>query len=121
MKIDDLSNYRLKMTEKHSRYYYSAEPMLVKTETSYYHLEKGTEINTSCGFLEISGYLTKDDEITGVYIKYYEGLGEYKKVDIEFGKKGQIKLTEGNPDRFRTAECVFEIVDKSEEKQNDIN
>ena len=36
MKIEDLDNYVLKITEKYMRYYYSSEAQILKNETKEY-------------------------------------------------------------------------------------
>ena len=112
MKIDDLDNYSLQFTEKYQRYYNSSEAQLIKNETTEYELKKGTEILTSCGFLEISDYITVDNEIVGVRIDYYDDNDSKKSAEITLEKDANIRLTEGSGNIYRISDCNFKIIKK---------
>ena len=112
MKIDDLENYSLQLTERYQRFYYSAEAQLIKTEVFEYDLQKGIEIPTSCGFLEITDYIMSGDDIIGVYLDTYLGGGETKRVEVTLEKEGKIRLMEGHGTVYRVSDCTFKIIKK---------
>lgn len=112
MKIDNLDNYSLQFTEKYQRYYHSSEAQLIKNETTEYELKKGTEILTSCGFLEISDYIMENDEIIGVYIDYYDDNDNKKTAKITLEKATNIRLMEGSGNIYRISDCNFKIIKK---------
>ena len=111
MKLEDLDNYSLQVTEKYQRFYYSSEAQIIKNETTEYELKKGVEIPTSCGFLQISDYLMDGDEIIGVRIDYYDSNYEIKSAKITLDQGDTIRLMEGNPDIYRISDCTFKIVE----------
>lgn len=112
MKLNDLDNYSLQVTEKYQRYYYSSEAELIKNETTEYELKKGTEIPTSCGFLEVSDYLKDGEDIIGIRIDYYDDNSNPQSAEITLEKEAHIKLMEGNGDVYRVADCTFKIIEK---------
>lgn len=112
MKISDLDNYSLQVTEKYQRFYYSSEAQLIKNETTEYELKKGTEIPTSCGFLEISDYLMDEDNIIGIRINYFDDNFESKSAEITLEQDANIKLTEGSGDIYRISDLNFKIIEK---------
>ena len=112
MILDDLDNYSLQVTEKYQRYYYSSEAQLIKNETTEYELKKGTEILTSCGFLEISDYIKDGENIIGIKINYYDDNSTLQSAEITLEKNTTIKLMEGNGDIYRISECIFKIIKK---------
>lgn len=112
MKINDLDNYSLQVTEKYQRFYYSSEAQLIKNETTEYELKKGTEIPTACGMLEISDYLMEEDNIIGVRINYYNNNFEPQSAEITLEKEANIRLMEGNEEIYRISDCTFKIIEK---------
>lgn len=112
MKLDDLDNYSLQVTEKYQRYYYSSEAQLIKNETTEYELKKDTEILTSCGFLKITDYIIVDDEIVGIRIDYYDDNDLPKSANITLEKDDNIRLSEGNGNVYRISDCNFKIIKK---------
>ncbi len=112
MKIDDLDNYSLQFTEKYQRYYHSSEAQLIKNATTEYELKKGTEILTSCGFLEISDYIIVNDQIIGIRIDYYDDNENKKSAEITLEKDANIRLTEGSGNIYRISDCNFKIIKK---------
>lgn len=112
MKLNDLDNYSLQVTEKYQRYYYSSEAQLIKNETTEYELKKGTEIPTSCGFLEITDYLKNGDDIIGIRIDYYDDNSVLQSAEITLEKTAKIRLMEGSGDIYRVSDCTFKIIEK---------
>ena len=112
MKLNDLDNYSLQVTEKYQRYYYSSEAQLIKNETTEYDLSKGTEIPTSCGFLEVSDYVMSGEEIVGIRIDYYDENSQDKSIEITLEQDGHIRLIEGSGEVYRVSDCTFKIIEK---------
>lgn len=112
MKLNDLDNYSLQVTEKYQRYYYSSEAELLRNETTEYELKKGTEIPTSCGFLEISDYLKDGEDIIGIRIDYYDNDSVLQSAEITLEKEAHIRLMEGTGEVYRVSDCTFKIIEK---------
>lgn len=112
MKIEDLDNYVLKITEKYMRYYYSAEAQILKNETTEYEISKGLQIFTSVSAITIQDYFSYGNEIYGIYVKYIDEDCYDKTVEINFDSPVTIKLITGNDDISRVSICTLEIVEK---------
>lgn len=112
MKLNDLDNFSLQVTEKYQRYYYSSEAELLKNESTEYELKKGTEIPTSCGFLEITDYIMDGNDIVGIRIDYYDDNSVLQSAEVTFEKEAHIKLMEGNGEVYRVSDCTFKIIEK---------
>lgn len=112
MKLNDLDNYSLQVTEKYQRYYYSSEAQIIKNETTEYELKKGVEIPTSCGFLEITDYLKDGEDIIGIRIDYYDDNSVLQSAEVTLEKEATIKLMEGTGNIYRVSECIFKIIEK---------
>lgn len=112
MKIDDLENYSLQITEKYMRYYYSSKAQIIKNVTTQYDLKENLEIPTSVSSIVLTSFLTTGDEIYGVYLEYYDKNSELKTVEVNFDSEIELELTIGNNDIFRTSLCTLKIVEK---------
>lgn len=112
MKIENLDNYCLRITEKYMRYYYSAEAQLIKNETTNYEIIQGLEIPTSVSPIKISNFFSMGEEIYGIYVEFINKKLELETAEITFETPITIELTEGNPDVSRTSICTLELVEK---------
>ena len=112
MNLNDLENYSVQVTEKYQRFYYSSEAQLIKNETTEYEIKKGTEILTSCGFLEITDYIINEENIIGIKINYYDVNSKLQSAEITLEKDANIRLMEGNGDIYRISDCNFKIIKK---------
>lgn len=112
MKIDDLENYSLQITEKYMRYYYSSKAQIIKNVTTQYDLKENLEIPTSVSSIVVTSFLSAGDEIYGIYLEYYDKNSELKTVELNFDSEIEIELTIGNNDIFRTSLCTLKIVEK---------
>lgn len=112
MKIDELDNYSLQITEKYMRYYYSSEAKLLKNETTNYDIVENLEIPTSVSPITISSFLIVDNEIYGIYLEYYDKNLELKTVELNFDTTVEFSITTGNNDIWRTSLCTLKIVKK---------
>lgn len=104
--------YVLQLAETFQRFYYSSEPVLSGNEVMEYPLEKGTEIPTSCGFLEISDCITSDGEIYGACLNYYDDDGQMQSARVTPDRQAHIRLIEGEGEVYRISDCTFKIVKK---------
>lgn len=112
MKIEDLDNYCLKVTEKYMRNYYSANAQLIKNETTEYEIVKGLEIPTSVSPIKITNFFSTGDDIYGIYVEYLNENIEYETAEVNFETPITIKLVTGNSDVSRTSICTLELVEK---------
>lgn len=112
MKIDDLENYSLQITEKYMRYYYSSKAQILKNVTTLYDLKENLEIPTSVSSIVLTSFLAAGDEIYGIYLEYYDKNFELQTVELNFDSEIEIELTIGNNDIFRTSLCTLKIVEK---------
>lgn len=112
MRISDLENYSLQITEKYMRYYYSAEAQILKNETTLYDIKEGLEIPTSVAPITISAILCSGDVVYGIDLEYYDEYSELKTVELNLDSSVEISLTEGNNDINRTSICTLQIVEK---------
>ena len=112
MKIDDLENYSLEITEKYMRYYYSSEAQIIKNVTTQYDIKENLEIPTSVSPITITSFLTSGDEVYGIYLEYCDKDLNMKTIELNFDSTVEIELTTGNPDIFRTSLCTLKIVEK---------
>ena len=112
MKIDDLENYSLQITEKYMRYYYSSKAQILKNVTTQYDLTENLEIPTSVSSILLKSFFTSGDEIYGIYLEYTDKNFELKTIELNFDSEVEIELTIGNNDIFRTSLCTLKIVGK---------
>lgn len=112
MKIEDLDNYCLKVTEKYMRYYYSAKAQLIKNETTEYEITQGLEIPTSVSSIKITNLFSTGNEVYGIYVEFVNKNFEIETVEVNFETPVTIELTEGNNDIYRTSICTLELVEK---------
>lgn len=112
MKIDDLENYSLEITEKYMRYSYSSEAQIIKNITTQYDLKENLEIPTSVSAIMLTSFLSSGDEISGIKIEYYNEDSILQTIELNFDSTIEIKLTDGNPDINRVSICKLRIVEK---------
>lgn len=113
--IEDLSfvnDYCLKVTEQYFRNYYSAKSKVIKTEITYYNIEKELELPTMVSFIKIKDFFHIEDAIWSVSVEFINEQLEYEIVEINLDMQRTIVLTEGNRDVSRTSVCVLELVKK---------
>ena len=112
MKIDDLENYSLQITEKYMRHYYSSKAQILKNVTTQYDLKENLEIPTFVSSIVLKSFFSAGDEIYGVLLEYYDKNSELKTVELNFDSTVKIELTIGNPDVSRTSICTLKLVEK---------
>jgi hypothetical protein len=112
MKVEDLDNYCLRITEKYMRYYYSSEAQLLKNETTEYEISEGLEIPTSVSPITITNFFISGNEVYGIYVEFLNKDDNAETVEISFDSAVTIELTEGNTDIHRTSLCTLELVEK---------
>lgn len=112
MKIDELENYSLQITEKYMRYYYSSEAQIIKNETTNYNISENLEIPTSVSPIKITSFLSSGDEIYGIFLEYYDENSNLQTVELNLDASIEISITEGNNDIWRTSLCTLKIVGK---------
>ena len=104
--------YFLQLNENFQRFYYSQNPVLSGNEVKEYPLDKGVEISTYCGFLEISACIESEGEICGACLDYYDNDGQFQSARITPDRQAHIRLIEGEGDVYRVSDCTFKIVKK---------
>lgn len=112
MKIEDLDNYYLKVTEKYMRNYYSAKAQLIKNETTEYEIIKGLEIPTSVSPIRITNFFSTGNDVYGIYVEFLNKNLEYETAEVNFETPITIEIVEGNSNVFRTSICTLELIEK---------
>lgn len=112
MKLEELQNYCIKLTNHVSRYYYSATPIIDRNEISYEEVKVGTEFTSNC--ITLSEIIKNENEFVGVRFGYQDDEGNYVQKDATIAEPAKIKIVTGNPEKYFVEEMTFEIVPKDE-------
>lgn len=112
MKLNELKNYCIKLTNHVKRYYYSVDPIIDRNEINYEDIRVGTEFTSN--FITITEILKDGDEFIGVRFGYQNDDGEPAEKDATLNEPAKIKIITGNPERYFVEDMTFEIVPKDE-------